>query len=400
MQNRAEHKPAGEEPVTIVGAGPSGLACAIILARGGRKVEVREWKDSVGHRFHGDFQGLDNWSNSEDCLVELAASGITPEFERTPVHQTTAFDGKGKAHEIRSPRPLYYLLRRGSAPGSLDRGLLAQAEAEGVKVRFNDRVHRTHGPTILAAGPRRANVIATGYLFETNHENGSWFSIDQNLAPGGYAYLLVHQGRGTLASCMYDNFDQQANHVQLARTFFCEKLGLEMHNERKFGGYGTWSLAQFPLQGGHPVIGEQAGFQDALAGFGLRYAMSSGILAARCLLEGHDYAAAWRREILPRLKTGIANRLIFETMGPAAHSWALRGLAGGGNDPVNRLQRLYAPQGLTRLAYPFAAWRYRKSRQQRACSQVDCNCVWCRQQCAIIPKVSTFISQIDGTDTS
>jgi len=398
MRNNEELPAAGQTPITVVGAGPSGLACAIVLARGGRKVVVREWKNTVGHRFHGDFQGLDNWSSSEDCLAELAASGIEPEFERTPVRETTAFDVGGKAHEIHSARPLYYLLRRGSAPGSLDCGLLAQAEAEGVEVRFNDRVSRTQGPTVLAAGPRRANVIAAGYLFETNHRNGSWFSLDQNLAPGGYAYLLVHEGRGTLASCMYANFDRQAGHVELVRSFFAGKLGLEMNNARKFGGYGARSHIHTPVQGGNPVIGEQAGFQDALAGFGLRYAMNSGILAARCLLEGRDYADAWRHEILPRLKTGIANRLIFETMGSTAHSWALRGLAGVGNDPVNRLQKLYAPQGLTRLAYPLAAWRNRKSRSLRGCLQVDCDCVWCRQRDAITSQMSTFVSQVNGGD--
>jgi flavin-dependent dehydrogenase len=379
MKKNAPLKATRQSPTTIVGAGPAGLACAIVLAREGRKVLVREWKDTVGHRFHDDFQGLENWSDPEDVLAELAASGVVPEFERTPMCKTTAFDADGKAHQIHSVRPLYYLLRRGSAEGSLDHGLLAQARTEGVEIRFNDRVQRTQGQTILAAGPRRANVIAAGYLFETKHDNGSWFSIDHNLAPGGYAYLLVHEGRGTLASCMYANFDHQAHHVDLARAFFVERLGLEMHDARKFGGYGTWSAAQVPVQGRHPVIGEQAGLQDALAGFGLRYAMKSGILAARCLLARRDYADAWRREILPRVKTGIANRLIFETMGSAARNWALRGLAGTGRDPGKRLQQLYAPQGLTRLAYPLAAWHHRKSRLRPGCSHVECDCVWCQK---------------------
>ena len=62
-----------DEPVTIVGAGLAGLACAIVLARAGRPVIVREWHTTVGNRFHGDFQGLKNWSDGLDVLDELRA---------------------------------------------------------------------------------------------------------------------------------------------------------------------------------------------------------------------------------------------------------------------------------------------------------------------------------------
>ena len=64
-----------EEAITIVGAGPAGLVCAIVLAKAGRKVIVREWHNDVGHRFHDDFQGLENWSHDQDALQELATWG-------------------------------------------------------------------------------------------------------------------------------------------------------------------------------------------------------------------------------------------------------------------------------------------------------------------------------------
>ncbi len=361
----SSHTISRHDTVTIAGAGPAGLAAAIVLARGGRRVVVREWKDTVGHRFHDDFQGLENWSTETDCLDELAQAGITPEFDHTPSRHTTAFDAHGHAHQIRTTRPLYYLLRRGPRDGSLDRGLLAQAIAEGVEVRFNDRVRQTGGATILATGPRRADVIASGVLFDTDHADGSWFSLDRKLAPDGYAYLLIHNGRGTLASCMFSDFAHQAFHVDRAQSFFTRQLGLRMYNITKFGGYGVSPATTRPAQGTRPVIGEQAGFQGALAGFGLRYAMRSGILAARCLLDAQDYGAALRREILPQIKTGIANRMLFETLGGPLHGWALRGMTARGADPITHLRRLYAPRGLTRLAYPLAVLRNRKDRTQQ-----------------------------------
>ena len=71
--------------ITIVGAGPSGLVCATVLARAGRKVIVREWHRDVGHRFHGDFQGLENWTDPQDVLEELVSAGINISFDHRGV---------------------------------------------------------------------------------------------------------------------------------------------------------------------------------------------------------------------------------------------------------------------------------------------------------------------------
>ena len=51
--------------IEIIGAGPAGLVAAINLAKADYKVAVYEEKPDVGHRFHGDFQGLENWSSEE-----------------------------------------------------------------------------------------------------------------------------------------------------------------------------------------------------------------------------------------------------------------------------------------------------------------------------------------------
>lgn len=57
MQNR--------RPIRIAGAGPSGLAAAIVLARAGRDVEVHEAKRDVGTRFIGDLQIIEAASERE-----------------------------------------------------------------------------------------------------------------------------------------------------------------------------------------------------------------------------------------------------------------------------------------------------------------------------------------------
>lgn len=365
-----------DEPVIIAGAGPAGLACAIVLARAGRRVILREWHETVGSRFHGDFQGLENWSADQDVLDELRAAGIEASFDCHPVHDGIAFDAWGRDYPIHGDRPLYYLTRRGGDDGCLEAGLLKQAVAAGVEVRFGDRVRNTKGCTVLAIGPRTADAIAVGFVFETNRPDGNWIAFNDRLAPLGYAYLLIRGGQGTVASCMFTGFKQQAEFVARTVAFFREKAMLEMNNPRPFGGYANFRLPRTAVQGGHPVIGEQAGFQDALAGFGMRYALRSGILAARSLLEGTDYTQLWRREFLPVLRTGVSNRFIFNCTGAHARRWALRGLSR--SDTTHKLRRLYRPSLLTRLIYPLAAWRYRAPLSDQSCDHVSCDCVWCR----------------------
>ena len=84
---------------------------------------VHEHNGDVGGRFHGDFQGLENWTVDDDVLDELGRSGIEATFEHAAYREFTVFDADGRALSLRSSRPLFYLVRRGSQPGTLDASL-------------------------------------------------------------------------------------------------------------------------------------------------------------------------------------------------------------------------------------------------------------------------------------
>lgn len=365
----------GDEVLTIVGAGPAGLSCAIALARAGRAVVVRERQPGVGHRFHGDFQGIENWSDDVDVLDEMEQAGLRTDFDHQGFASGTAFDSRGRSHVLRGSRALFYLVRRGPQHGTLDHALLGQAVEAGVEIRFQDYVRSLDGAGVLAAGPRVADVIAAGYVFDTDMHDGAWLALDDRLAPQGYAYLLVHRGRGTVASCMFSRFKEQARHVAATVEFFVAHAGLVMRDARSFGGYGNVRLTRAALQGGHPVIGEHAGFQDALAGFGIRYAMRSGLLAARALLGGQDYHALWRRELLPGIRAGVANRLVYAVLGDAGRRLVLARL--DDVDAGEALRRLYRPTLISRALFPLARTLRRRALRDRSCDHQGCRCVWC-----------------------
>ncbi len=343
---------------------------------------VRERRRDVGARFHGDFQGLENWSDEHDVLDELAAGGIDATFEHHGFAEGETYDAGGRRRRVRSDRPLFYLVRRGGDEGCLDHALLRQAVAAGAEVRFGDHADTAQDADVLAIGPRLPDAIAVGCLFRTDMADGCWLVLDDRLAPRGYAYLLIHDGRGTLATCLFVGFKEHAACLDRTLAFFVGELGLRMRESRRFGGYVSFRLPRTALQGGRPVVGGQAGFQDALAGFGMRYAIRSGLLAARGIIEGKDYTDLWRRELQPLLQAGAVNRFLVNLTGKPGRGLALAMLSRG--DTGHVLRRFYRPSVVSRLLFPIL--RYRALLRDRSCDHIDCTCVWCEHGSVITPR--------------
>ncbi len=144
-------------PIRIAGAGPSGLAAAIALARGGRAVEVHEAKGDVGTRFIGDLQIMESASEREPIPTFLDRIGIARNFYFRPADWATFYDHRRIARVIRSGEPYGWFIRRGAEDGTLDRGLLAQARAAGANVIFGSRIQDAD---IVATGPASPDGLA------------------------------------------------------------------------------------------------------------------------------------------------------------------------------------------------------------------------------------------------
>ncbi|VAW97082.1 hypothetical protein MNBD_GAMMA21-843 [hydrothermal vent metagenome] len=369
---------SSDTPIQVVGAGPAGLATAITLARADRKVIVHEAQNEVGHRFKGDFQGLENWSSREDVLTSLECQGFEINFTAQPFSHGRAFDAWDIPYNINCDKPFFYLIERGPGDNTLDTGLLKQALALGVEVRFNDRVDQVDGTGILAAGPKVPDAIAVGYHFETDMPDGCWVICNDDLAPKGYAYLLVMAGRGTVKTCMFTGFKQEKIYLERTIDAFQRLVGLKMKNPQAHGGAGNFRIPKSGYSGYHPVVGEQAGFQDTLWGFGIRLAIGSGVLAAKSLLGNHNYDDLWHSDLRPQMQTAVINRALYDLLGNRGYRWFLRRMTGKKN-VRQALYRAYQPSFFKRWLLPWALTRYESRRKDVTCNHIDCHCVWCRQ---------------------
>lgn len=361
----------------IVGSGPAGLVAAINLARAGYKVTIYEEKPDVGHRFHGDFQGLENWGSEEDAAVLLERLGIQINHICHPYNELTVFDADLNKRIIRSQRPLFYLVQRGNAPSCLDYGLMEQATRSGVEIVFNKRVDKLEKGGIIGIGPRAADAIAKGIIFNTNMEDIAAAILDDRLAPKGYAYLLIHKNKATMATCMFKDFTgERGCFERTVETFKKVFPSLDITDAKEFGGYGNFFFGKPAFENGKYYIGEAAGLQDCLWGFGMRYAFVSGFLAARAIIEDKDYEALVKENLIPMQRASLVNRFIFEMLGNNGYRHYINYLARG--NAMEKVRRQYNPSFLKTLLYPVASWRYKSRLVDRGCHGEGCACVWCR----------------------
>jgi flavin-dependent dehydrogenase len=352
---------AEHDRVQVAGAGPAGLAAAITLARAGRRVVVHEAHSTVGYRFQRDLQGIENWTGTQDALQSLRELGVTTRFGTLPCLEGTAFDAWGRAYRVSSAAPIFYLVERGRRAGSFDHALLEPARELGVEVRFNSRLRRIDGMGVYATGPKVADAIAAGYHFDTDMRDGFWIVLDDALAPGGYAYLLVMAGRGTVKTCLFSRFRDTAAYVANTVHAFRRLTGFTMRNARFHAGAGNLCIPPCAQIDGHPITGEQAGFQDFLGGFGMRIAIASGVLAARCLLAGESYDERWRRELGPTLRATLVSRALYGLVANRGYRLLLAHLAR--HDARDFLNMLYRPSLMKWFLLPFASARYQSRRE-------------------------------------
>lgn len=294
----------------IAGAGIAGLVCAIKLKKLGHEVLVLEKRDKVGSRFSGDFQGIENWGSRDNFADSLHSLGVDlNQIAVTKGDKVTVIGPKNKVYSIKSVQPMFYLVKRGSEEDSLDNYLYSIAKRAGVKFKFSSPIENADEADIIATGPNAS--LSTGFViginFKTNLNDGIWLHIDTSRNKSGYNYLIVINQTATLAMAAKSKLAGKKD-IEIALSFFQRFIGgFNMENVKSFSGHSVSDHIRLSDQ--KIIIGEAAGFQDHLLGFGMRYAIESALLAADCL-SAKRYNEKAGAQIVPGIKKTIFWRKI------------------------------------------------------------------------------------------
>jgi len=299
-----------QKTIKILGAGISGLSAAITLARKGLKAEIFEKNAHAGGRFKHDFQGLRNFGNENiDPIKEFKNLGI----QIRPYKKLMKIIRYSRSchFELINNKPIYYLVLRGRDKNSMDSQLANMASNQDVSIQYNTTLDMNEAD-IIATGPSKIDTIAYGEMYEdANVDDTGHVFLDSEHSPGGYLYVLPGEKEGEVE--VLNVTSNPTTTMQKTKILYNQALknnnilrdllkGAIKKSTR--GGMGSFTLLNEPYQNKKYYVGEAAGLQDATAGFGIRYAVISGYLAAQSILTGNNY----NKQIANTLKS----QLIFD----------------------------------------------------------------------------------------
>jgi flavin-dependent dehydrogenase len=298
---------------------------AIRLAQHGASVEIFERGPDSGGNHAPRFDAIENWTTRSDLRDVLSRWRI-----EIPLRQPEAlevFDSRADGYRAAPERPLLYVVRRGSEPDSVEQAMKRQALDLGVRLRYRVPLAQNEAD-LWAVGARAPDrFLAAGVGFRTSHPDVVRVLVDRRLSPNAYAYLIVLDGHGTLSVVLTRHFKDARVRLNDAVRAFQRLQRIDMIDVRSGGGIGG-SLDAFRRPTiGLPSLGEAAGFQDYLWGFGIRYALQSGDVAARALLDGTDYRESVAREIRPLIQASLRLRTLYDRVGDPGDRLLIRGIA-------------------------------------------------------------------------
>ena len=350
--------------IRILGGGLSGLTAAINLKRAGVDVEVHERKRFCG-KHTNDFQFLENWTFEDDALAILQNLNIQTDFYIKPWYSLEFISPSLNKCLKRSSQPLMYLLKRGPREGTIDHALQKQATDAGIPIIFRSKLNADDAD-IIATGIKEPNFMVTGITFPFDHPDKAIALFDDRLSLGMYSYFIVNDSIGEIASINPADSKKHKARFDLAVKRFEEILNFKVATiTYRFAAPGSLYFLKNARINNQCFIGEAAGFQDCLAGFGMMYALKSGYHAAQSIIKNEDYDRLWQADMLKPMAVSRTNRFLFERLSNDGYEKLVKMLDSqnsaivkllGGDDLQHILKKIYN-HSLSYFLRPVVFWR-------------------------------------------
>jgi len=342
--------------IAIAGAGISGMTSAIYLKQNGVPVTIYEKRDKIGGRFKGDWQGIENWTSPEDVLEEIQGMSLDLSIPQFPLPSLKLLVGGDQVYDIKTKRPLCYLVKRGNASDTLDQALYRRTQELKIPVHFNSRM-KPKAVDIVATGPSSKKIFAAdlGIRFRTEHPDIAVALVDNKAAHKGYAYLLIVDGYGCLCTVLFKKFTGIRSQLAIARKTIQKHFNVSFEDEQEVGGIGAYAINDHHNLSG-TYVGEAGGLQDFLFGFGIRTAMQSGVLAAKSIVEGFDYRKRAKEVFIGDQKAGLVNRYLYERIGSMYGGYGFMSrLVNRNSNPNYFLNKTYQYNFIHKIFYSLAS---------------------------------------------
>ena len=140
-------------------------------------------------------------------------------------------------------------------------------------------------------------------------------------------------------------------------------VDLDVQNSKNVGGVLCFSNRNTFQKEKRVYVGEAAGLQDLLWGFGIRSAITSGFLAAKSIIDNEDYEKAARKYFGKKLKASLVNRFLWEIFSIHNYSLIVNRIYNA-KDPLKFLHSFHNFNFLQKLTYPLAL-KYMRKRYRR-----------------------------------
>jgi len=306
--------------VIVIGAGISGLTCSKYLSEKGLNVLVLEKEDRIGAQIGDNLQGF----------FDRELKKIEFEIPRdNPINKFKIWLPCGDILEFNFDRPFMYLVIRGGNERSFDNYLADKAANSGAKILTKARVvdisFTSKGSQVKIVDGRtfdaRYIVAADGAnlfvrrllgleIFETKGvgmgvtmtnvdiEKSTFHGVfGLSIAPAGYGYVNAYpqEGLATVAVSYGPKYADQSPAVYFERLL--QRIAPITRNAKevsKFSGRVVCGEGDQTLVYENVLfVGESAGFQDRMFGFGMPFAITSARIASEIIHESHaknDYA--------------------------------------------------------------------------------------------------------------